>query len=1532
MGTAGRPLGSTLLNLLLGGGEAGAGEHGGLLARQDSLVHEGPAAFRQRMVAALEAGEDFEAVVRLYPSAWAAQLREEADEADAAVAAAAGGGGGSGALGLSTIHPFISNAPAEHRSARGTDTERGPRPSAHKLDALERALLEGLLEASQSAGGFSRSSRAGGGGGGGGSRAGSRHCSSRQQVVRRSLSLINSTMPPSPFQLVGSNAGRGQLGSRPPCPYGEREDMSVWDMISATGALDSLRAGGGAAEGPAKRVASDLPSSPSLVDRAEQGVADPRVIRHGAASSTNTTVGHAGLTHGTPLTSTRRTSLGTLQTDSTLYPDEEALLNGLMLTGSGAFSSRSHCSHHKAIGAPAAGGVLALARQGSPTLTMPPLSLPQLMAMARDSSDPDSARVAAAQADGRQEEAVGRAPRLPHAAPAPAQGSLQTVQAHPAAAQDVSPQQLPEQRHHDQPLPQGSEVAQQRQRQGEQEQGQRVAPAADAQQGEQRPPPVDPPLQLPRSIALSACQTDLPAQHRQRSGGSLAGMSGWVPAFGSTGSSPHQPAAGAVADAVLLFAAASDVSVRVPSLACMASLVDRQSEGSGGGGAGGGAAMSPGVGSPLAAAAATGGAGAGSTLQRIVGAAAANATARKMRTSRRAVSTLSDTMVSAALAALAADGRAETSRMEAGRGSRGDGNVHGGTAGGGSSYGGGRCSGSPSAPPRAFGAGMDFALEPSVATPTGGLPAPVSAGDDGRPLLMPALSAVVPAAGAVASWSVGASGGAGATVVAAATAAMREPSVTTVVDVDSELRPTFGTAPDSDAPSLPATISLPYTLPVCPVSPTLAGGDTAPPEADGAPTLIISPDRAAVAAMAPGDAGGVPVRPWPLRRSRSVIEAFPGTGGAGLLSVDERHEEGVASCDNAMWPRASSTTRARADPRSSQPSRAHADALPVPHMMMPLPHVNTFRRGSCASPADALAGGHMELETARSMTYSPNQLGLFRASGIRQSRPPTMGPETDSLASGGSPTMSPASNSRRGGRGRSRAQDPSVRVRQLLSSFSQLNVGHMGFDPAPAPGAAGQGFAPYGTASTDPRAASAMRRCTGAGTSPASAMFHSTGCEPSRAGPPYTEAQPMGVDTSQSPRAGISAGNTAPLTGNSCGHPFERSQSELPGRQTALSLAGKQALQAAPPSSPPLPAIQASPDAPTDGSPSPGAASAITPAQATVTAPVLLAPTQRWSAAAARAAAPTSAASAAPSMRRQQQPSVRPVYHKIHISLCTAAAGGGARASGGDEVPGGAACGIAPAADADGGGVTAPAWGRGPLTLTVTQVDVSEQVEVQSQLSRLLEQEHKLLESIFPRHVIEYMTLSNAAAAAGPALGADGGSLLQFPVRNACKLASLATWHPCVTILFCDIVGFTPACHASTPFTIMTFLNELYSRFDGLVDIYKVYKVETIGDCYVVAGGLVAYDEDGYKSVISGTEDPLHALRVLEFAKAMLRAAREVRLPHTGEPVKLRVGLHSGPVTSGVVGDRMPRFCLFGDTVSGSEYGHGSARTARDVL
>ncbi|GIL66094.1 hypothetical protein Vafri_19696 [Volvox africanus] len=151
---------------------------------------------------------------------------------------------------------------------------------------------------------------------------------------------------------------------------------------------------------------------------------------------------------------------------------------------------------------------------------------------------------------------------------------------------------------------------------------------------------------------------------------------------------------------------------------------------------------------------------------------------------------------------------------------------------------------------------------------------------------------------------------------------------------------------------------------------------------------------------------------------------------------------------------------------------------------------------------------------------------------------------------------------------------------------------------------------------------------------------------------------------------------------------------------------------------------------------------------------------------------------------------------------------------------------------------------------------------------------------------------------------------------DAIKVSHLATRHKMVTILFSDCVGFTAMCKKVPPLTVMHFLNELYQKLDALLDIYKVYKVETIGDCYVVAGGLVRYDSDGYCSVLpEGEVDELHAVRVMEFGKAMLRASKEVALPTTNQPVQMRLGLHSGPAMSGVVGSKMPRFTVFGETV-----------------
>ncbi|XP_075707173.1 guanylate cyclase soluble subunit beta-2-like [Rhinoderma darwinii] len=123
------------------------------------------------------------------------------------------------------------------------------------------------------------------------------------------------------------------------------------------------------------------------------------------------------------------------------------------------------------------------------------------------------------------------------------------------------------------------------------------------------------------------------------------------------------------------------------------------------------------------------------------------------------------------------------------------------------------------------------------------------------------------------------------------------------------------------------------------------------------------------------------------------------------------------------------------------------------------------------------------------------------------------------------------------------------------------------------------------------------------------------------------------------------------------------------------------------------------------------------------------------------------------------------------------------------------------------------------------------------------------------------------------------------------------------TILFSDVVTFTNICSACEPIQIVNMLNAMYSRFDRLTSVHDVYKVETIGDAYMVVGGVPVPVET-------------HVQRVANFALGMRMAAKEVINPITGNPIQIRVGIHTGPVLAGVVGDKMPRYCLFGDTVN----------------
>ena len=124
-----------------------------------------------------------------------------------------------------------------------------------------------------------------------------------------------------------------------------------------------------------------------------------------------------------------------------------------------------------------------------------------------------------------------------------------------------------------------------------------------------------------------------------------------------------------------------------------------------------------------------------------------------------------------------------------------------------------------------------------------------------------------------------------------------------------------------------------------------------------------------------------------------------------------------------------------------------------------------------------------------------------------------------------------------------------------------------------------------------------------------------------------------------------------------------------------------------------------------------------------------------------------------------------------------------------------------------------------------------------------------------------------------------------------------------VSIFLCDIVAFTSLASESTAHQIVDLLNTLYNLFDMRLENYDVYKVETIGDAYMVASGVPEHNDH-------------HAGEIAKMALDLLAKVVTFEVQHKpGYRLRLRMGIHSGTCVAGVVGTKIPHYSVFGETV-----------------
>ena len=189
--------------------------------------------------------------------------------------------------------------------------------------------------------------------------------------------------------------------------------------------------------------------------------------------------------------------------------------------------------------------------------------------------------------------------------------------------------------------------------------------------------------------------------------------------------------------------------------------------------------------------------------------------------------------------------------------------------------------------------------------------------------------------------------------------------------------------------------------------------------------------------------------------------------------------------------------------------------------------------------------------------------------------------------------------------------------------------------------------------------------------------------------------------------------------------------------------------------------------------------------------------------------------------------------------------------------------------------------------------------QVEIALQRSQQQTERLLLNIFPPSIADLLK--------------QAGQVGQTEADLKQPAAIIAEHFAAVTVLFADIVGFTQITAALSPIELVDRLNQIFSSFDQLTERYGLEKIKTIGDAYMVVGGVPQPRPD-------------HAEAIADMAIEMQTVIAQFNREHR-QALNIRVGIHSGSVVAGVIGTRKLAYDLWGDTVNIASRmeSHGSA-------